>query len=467
MIRSFAVCILGAILLSENVSAASDVEFHRDVMPLVEAKCIVCHSRDGVSFSYEDPDEAYKLRMAITSAVAEERMPPWLAEAGHQVYVDDYSLTEDEKAVFAAWAAAGYPREIDTPLRPSHRDSIKFDADLTLPVLAGGSYLPNQDRKDDYRCFIVDWPYDSDKYVTAFRAEPGNLRVAHHLVGYAVGPEAAEILKAASAEEDGPGHQCFGGALPDRLGDEAERQKFEARFPGGWKRLVSNQFWLSHWAPGTFGQEFPEGTGILVRPGSVIVVQMHYYSAFAPGESDSGTQMHFKVADAVQKPSINVPVTDNRWLNASDNQSMSIPPGATEVYETSVSFERIVGWAARVLKLDAVAIVAAELQSANVHMHSFGASGTASLIGRDGHKETLLRIPQWDIDWQRDFFFTESKRIPRADFADTRLAVECTYSNYTDKVVYGGYGSNDEMCFNFSYVSLVQGDGEQTASSSR
>lgn len=453
----------GLILAVPLAAAGGDVEFHRDVMPLIEAKCMTCHSEDGVSFSYEQPDEAYKFRAAIASAVENDRMPPWLAEPGHQSYVGDYSLTPGEKALIADWAAAGYPRGEPAASPAARPEESEFEADLTLAVLPDGSYLPAQDRKDDYRCFIIDWPYETEKYVTGFKAEPGNLRVSHHLVNYAVGPEAADILKALSADEEGPGHQCFGGPLPDRIGAEAEKRKIEERFPGGWDKLVNDYYWLSHWAPGMYGEDFPEGTGILMRPGSIIVVQMHYYSAFAPGESDSDTVMHFRLADAVDKPSVNLPLTKTRWLYGSRNGSMQIPPGASETYETGQDFERIAGYAAQALRIDSEEIGALELHSANIHMHAFGASGVASLIDGNGHKEILLSIPRWDLDWQRDFLFTEGKQISKTDFADTRLVVECTFSNYTDEVVYGGYGSDDEMCFNFSYVSVIRGTENKAA----
>ena len=52
--------------------------------------------------------------------------------------------------------------------------------------------------------------------------------------------------------------------------------------------------------------------------------------------------------------------------------------------------------------------------------------------------------------------FDKAKTITREEFEDTRLVVECTFSNYTDETVYGGYGSDDEMCFNFSYVSVIR-----------
>jgi len=438
--------------------AAAEVEFHEDVMPLIAANCVICHSNDGVSFSFEDPDDVYPFRAAIAFSVADDRMPPWLAESGHQDYVGDISLTGEEKLLIAEWADAGYPRA-DTVTAVFAKAEVKdFDADLTVAVLPGGSYLPDQDNADDYRCFIVDWPYDTDKYVTGFMAQPGNTRVSHHLVNYTVGPEAADILKTLSEEEEGSGHQCFGGPLPDSIGKKGARKRIEERFPDGWNRLVNNAYWLSHWAPGMYGIEFPEGTGILVRPGSVIVVQMHYYSAFAPDESDSDTMMHFKVADTVEKPSLFHPLSDNRWLNGSDNESMQIRPGESETYEVSESFADLADYASGALEIDYKEISAIELLSANVHMHASGASGITSLLDSDGRKETLLNIPRWDIAWQRDYMFTEGKIIPSSEFADTRLIVECTFSNRTDEMVYGGFGSDDEMCFNFSYLSVIRGE---------
>jgi hypothetical protein len=458
MQRSSLILLLIILLGPRPGMAGSEVEFHQHVMPLIAANCVMCHADDGVSFSFEEPDEVYPFRAAIALAVEQDRMPPWLAESGHQDYVGDYSLSQEEKSLIAEWAAAGFPRADTATAVVAKSELSSFDADLTVAVLPGGSYLPDQERTDEYRCFIIEWPYDTEKYVTGFMAEPGNFRVAHHLVNHTVVPEAADILRTLSEEEEGPGHQCFGGPLPDSIGEEGARQRIEDRFPGGWDKLINGSYWLSHWAPGMYGEEFPEDTGILMRPGSIIVVQMHYYTAFAPGESDSGTKMHFQIADTVKKPSINHPLTNNRWLFGSRNESMQIPAGKSATYEVGESFEDLANYAAFTLQIDTEEISAMELRSANIHMHAFGASGVASLINGDGRKETLLSIPRWDLAWQRDFMFTEGKIIPRSEFADTRLIVECTFSNPTDGIVYGGFGSNDEMCFNFSYMSVIRGE---------
>src|SRR5690606_12797063 len=157
---------------------------------------------------------------------AQRRMPPWLAEPGHQEYLHDPSLTEDELRLVADWEERGYAKgtpgaSVAAPVQHSH-----FAADLTLDVTAGQAYMPNQARKDDYRCFVIDWPLERPAYITGFRALPGNLRIAHHLVLFAAEPEVADRFKALEAAEDGPGYQCFGGAVPDRLGAREARAAY-------------------------------------------------------------------------------------------------------------------------------------------------------------------------------------------------------------------------------------------------
>lgn len=437
--------------------AGEPVTYYSDIRPIMEKKCLTCHSDKNVSFSFENPETSYQFAPAITAAVSEKRMPPWLAEAGHQHYVGDYSLSSGQLELFEKWATANHPK--GEPQAAGKVEAVvpDFKAALTLEVQTDFAYLPDQTRKDDYHCFLVDWPYKESKYVTGFQAAPGNLRIAHHMVLFVVPEESAAFLQTLSETESGPGHQCFGGVLPDQLADDdVARERIEAQHPGKWKALANNYYWLAQWAPGTFGFDFPESTGVLVEPGSVLVAQMHYYSAFAPGETDDNTILQFQVSDTVEKPSIIYPMSHNRWLYSKTNGSMQIPPGESRTYETSANFENISKRASRALKIDPEDIASIELHSANLHMHAYGASGRISLQHPSGMKETLLNVPTWDLDWQRDFAFLEAKTIMRDEFEKARLTVECTFENYSEELVLGGYGSYDEMCFNFSYVSIVK-----------
>ena len=448
------------LISTANLSASEKItpNYYQDIRPIIEQTCLGCHSSKGISFSFEDPEQAYLYHAAINSAVQQRRMPPWLAETGHQIYKDDISLSHRQLTQFEQWAEAGYPKgnkPAETTGFKLEQDKItnSFNADLSLKS-AQQAYLPKQNQKDDYRCFIVDWPETKDKFVTGFKAIPGNTKVVHHIVLFAARPEVTDMFKELAAEEEGIGYQCFGGAVPDRLGDDETRRSFENKYPGGVKKLSQNNYWLAHWAPGMDGYHFPKNTGVPIKKGSALILQVHYYSAFAPGEKDPGSQLIFTLADSVKKPAIHYPLTNNGWLNSKNNQSMVINPGQQNTYAVNVSLKRIANYTAWITETQMESVNAVEIHSANVHMHAFGASGSTALVYENGETETLLSIPRWDIDWQRDFTLAEPKRFDKNRFKQIQLSVDCTFKNYSDEIVYGGYGSDDEMCFNFSYIAL-------------
>lgn len=450
------VAVLAAAAAPTAPVAAQD--YYHDVRPVLVERCVGCHSEDGIAWSMEDPEDGLRRRRAVAEMIADRRMPPWLAEPGHQEYVGDPSLDEETVALVRAWRDAGYPEGEPRPDPERTGSSHAFRPDASVEIMPGAEYLPNQERADDYRCFVSEWTGDEPAYMTGFRAVPGNLAVAHHVVVYAVEPELLDRFRELDDAEDGLGYQCFGGALPDRLGDRAERAAYEERHPDGVRELSRGNFWLAHWAPGMDGHVFPAGTGILLEPGSGIVTQMHYYSEDAPGETDVGSRLDFQVAASVERPAFHLAQTRNAWLAGERNGSMVIPAGETATYELTDDLGDLTGYVSAVTDVPEERIQGLEIHSANLHMHAFGHSGEISLVGADGRQEVLLSVPRWNLAWQRDFTFAEPKIFSREELDGTRLRVECTYHNPTDGPVYGGFGSYDEMCFNFSYIAVREGE---------
>lgn len=218
-----------------------------------------------------------------------------------------------------------------------------------------------------------------------------------------------------------------------------------------------------------YGHEFPEGTGIPLRPGSALVVQMHYYTKEARGQSDAGTLVEFDLVDEVERPAFMMVNTNNAWFAGERNGSMVIPSGEETTYVVNESLDDYVGLASSITGLDRDRVGGFEIYSANLHMHAFGHSGDISLTDRDGRTETLLSVPTWDLHWQRDFAFAEPKIFDRELFEATSVRLRCTFSNDTGEIVYGGYGSFDEMCMNMSYVAVqpVESATEQSGSNER
>lgn len=458
--------VLGILTLGLPIPGSAQ-DYYDDIRPVLVETCMRCHTDEGVGWSMEDPEEAFERRRLIAHMVTTRQMPPWLAEPHVQAYVGDLSLDEDVVATFDAWRDAGYPRgepRPDPEVRPEPEGA--FPADLSLELLPDGSYTPDPSMEDDYRCFLVDWPREEPGYVTGFRVVPGNLRVAHHTVTYVVEPELVDRFRELEQEEEGPGYQCFGDVVPDRLREDDEREAYEARYPDGVDELHDGSWWLAHWAPGMWGFDFPGGTGVRLEPGSALGVQMHYYTGDAPGEGDAGTRLDFRVSERVERPAFVLPQSRPRWLYADENGSLIIPPGDTTTYEVTYDFGAVRRYAAERTGVEEKRIEALEVHSANLHMHAFGHSGRVTLVDPDGRPETLLSVPRWDLRWQRDFTFTEPKVVPREEMEATSLRTRCTYHNPTEEPVHGGFGSYDEMCFNFPYIAVREGAPETRSTSS-
>ncbi len=434
---------------------AGEITYYKDTKPLIEEKCVGCHTPGGLApFSLVELADIKAHQRGIRRSVLDHSMPPWIADRGHQVYRDDLSLSDGEIATLVKWLddglVAGDPKDYKAPPRK------RFDADRTVALFTDGeSYEPDQGNSDEYRCFLVKNPRNQE-FLTGFNAVPGNSRIVHHLVAFAADSTIAPILEGLDAEEPGKGYRCFGGALPDRLSDEAVRKRWEAKYPDLINLLHDHHYWLAHWAPGMDGGYiFPEGTGVKLPSSGLFVVQMHYYTADAKGESDSTTRMELKVASEVAKPAFYYPLTNSRWLVPGPLNDMVIPPNTTKTYAASAKLSQVLDHGRKILDLPPnLSIKNMEVHSANLHMHSIGSSGAVALKNPSGHSETLLSISEWDLHWQRDFAFEEPKVIPASELASWTNTVSCTFYNFKSITVRGGFGSMDEMCFNFGFFAF-------------
>lgn len=449
-------------LWSAPLWAAHSVNYYRDIRPIIEAKCLACHAQGSVAFSYEDPERAYDFRAAIVGAVGARRMPPWMAEPGHQRYLNDYSLSDAQLALFERWGAQGYPKGRKRRSNHDANVSVSFVGDVTVALPGSRDFLPDQAHPDDYRCFVAQWPLDRPAYVTGIGATPGNARISHHAIIYIGEPSHLPVYQEFVAAEGGQGYRCFGGPVADRLAEPGQREAFVASHKESFEELANGQYWLAHWAPGMEGYDLPPGTGIPVKPGATVVVQMHYFSGFAPNERDAGTVLHFKTAEQVAKPAMNWPLSRSEWLQGKSNNSLVVPAKG----KSSVSF------AASLLGLDQYIAVASgrpladfdriEIHSVNLHMHLIGAAGRVRLL-HDDTAEILLNVPRYQFGWQRDFFLAQPRRVALDRLDATKLEVQCEFANPGTEPVYGGYGSKEEMCYNFSLLALAKGEDQSVS----
>jgi hypothetical protein len=384
--------------------------WHADVRPLVESRCASCHTAGGIgSFALENYEDVVLIKAAVADAVAERRMPPWKAIDGCAEYRDDISLSEEEIAMVVEWVDNGVPEgsidDAQTGTPPEAGSLERVDLTVGLPV----AYDVNTDVGDDYRCFPVEWPLEEDVFVTGYVVNPERVDLVHHLIAYIVPGSYRDALAELEAADGSAGYSCFGGPGPIS---------------------VTDSDWLGAWAPGAVQGPLPNGIGIQMKAGDMLVLQMHYNSASGATGTDQ-TSIDFSYETEVDRPGWIQPFTDPDWVFGG---GMDIPAGATDVTH---DFEFMMAQSFTV-------------HSANLHMHTLGTGGRMEIGKADGATDCLIEIDDWDFDWQRSYVFEEPKRLE----AGEAWRLSCNWDNPTDKDVDWGDGTGDEMCLGTALMSL-------------
>jgi hypothetical protein len=239
-------------------------------------------------------------------------------------------------------------------------------------------------------------------------------------------------MQALDAAEEGEGWTCFGAPAP---GERAAA-------------------WLGAWAPGNEGMDNPAGTGIRVKPGSKVALQVHYNSIRAASGETDATRIELKLDDAVEHEAFILPWTNPQWI---DTDKMKIPAGAPDTahqfqFDPTPFLDRITqGGLPRNTPFD--------IHSAALHMHTLGTSGTIEIVRKEADPECMLQIDRWDFHWQSPYRFTAPKRFQPGD----QLRIECHFDNtaahqqYRSEPadVFWGEGTGDEMCLGILYVSKL------------
>lgn len=390
--------------------------YHEHVRPIIEQRCGECHTQGGVGpFALGSYKEVYATRQAIKNSIVSRRMPPWPADNQCREYKHSMALTDAQIKTIKEWVEKGAPEGDPKAYKPPPKEEKTLLDRVDLKLKMEEPYTPLK-TPDDYRCFRMNWPLKEKAYVTGFQIKPGNKAIVHHLIAYIAPPKTKAHFEQKDKAEKGPGYTCFGG-------------------PGDPKG--SNSSWLAAWAPGKLGGLYPKGTGVLVEPGSVIIIQMHYNTLQSNPAPDQ-TTLELKIEKTVEKRGYIVPIASTKW---------KIPAGEKKYEHKNVIKNPLP--------------VAIKIHSTSLHLHLLGKSSRFFVQREDGKEECLLNIPRWDFNWQ---FFYDFKK-PFVLNPNDKIGLECVWDNSKEnqpiidgkrmkpRDVTWGDGSTDEMCLGIAYVT--------------
>lgn len=405
----------------KELSARSDVTFHRDVLPILQNRCQTCHRPGEVGpFSLMTYRQAVNWADDIKTFTHKGQMPPWKPKEGGP-FQNDRRITQKEIDTIARWVDGGTP-EGDSKQAPAPRvfaDGWQLGTpDLVLKVPEQFTLGPTG--SDAFRCFVLPTNLTEDKHVVAIEVRPGNPRVVHHtLQFYDTTGQGRKLEEAAQNKkpeahgepvlDKGPGYSVAMGVgfLPS----------------GG----------LSGWAPGQMPRYLPEGTGYFLAKGSDVIIQVHYHRNGKVEHDQTMVGLHF-----AKKPIAHT-YRGDIMAGAGPLFSFMLIPAGDENYK---------------IQGDKYAKEDFLLYSIMPHMHLLGKEIKVTMTPPGEDEQTLIHIPEWDYNWQETYFFKEPVRVK----AGARFHIEASYDNSSKnpnnpsnppKLVRYGEQTTNEMCFVF------------------
>ena len=352
-----------------TITAAARPTFHKDIEPILQARCQSCHRPGEIGpFPLLSYEHARPRARAIRAAVLRRTMPPWFAAEASHPFSNDASLTAAEIATLQAWADAGAPRGNPSDAPPpkpfvsgwniAPPDAVfEMTSDFDIPAQAA----------IDYMHIVLPTGFTEDQWIQMVEVRPSNRAAVHHVVVY-IRPPGSRWLDHAKPGIPAPANRAGAGQGQAQV--------------------------LTIYAPGMTPDMWPSGTAKLIPKGWDIILQVHYTTNGTPGRDRSKIGLVFAKA----------PVTQRVVTMSMMNVKLTIPPGEPNYRAEGRGFIP----------------AGAEILSFFPHMHLRGKAFEYRAVHPDGTRETLLRVDPYRFHWQLAYRLAEPLRMP----AGTRI--ECT-----------------------------------------
>ncbi len=380
-----------------------DVTFTKDVLPIFQRSCQNCHRPDaGAPMSLLTYQEARPWARSIKRRVVTRSMPPWHLDRsiGITEYIDDPSLTDAEIQTVARWvdtgARMGNPEDAPPPIEFSALDEWTFgEPDFIIksePIHMAAVC------EDQYPRPTVDSGMTEDRWIKWIQFLPGDRRVVHHSLQYAIQDDPGMIDESLSRAALGSGQGSM----------------------------------LVEYAVGNQGDYYPDGAGRLLKAGAKIRFSGHYHCIGEEATDVSRIGIKFYPKD--EEPhrrvasfmlSTGVPDTDHLG-------ELSIPANTVARHERYFRLEK-----------------AAQIITFQPHMHYLGSRMRLEVIHLNGHIETLTDVPNYDFNFQISYNYKNPPIFPAGAFLKITSWHDNTAANRynPDPSSWIGWGSRtvDEM----------------------
>jgi hypothetical protein len=323
--------------------------FAKDVAPIFQAKCQSCHHQGtSAPMSLVTFEEVRPWAKSIQQRVGNRDMPPWHLDktVGIKHYKNDRSLSDSEISTIVRWvdsgAPLGNPGDMPPP-RTFAADSEWFIGEPDLKVTTPNDFTMYATGPDWWIDQFADVTIDEDRWIKAMEIKPSNPKIVHHVVIYVIEPDAPEGTPETGVQ-------------------------------------------LHEYAVGKYGDIYGENTGRLLKKGTKLRYDMHYFAIGS--EQHNKTTMAFKFYPKGVVPKYQV---RSQALRNIPNDELEVPPNT--VVRTDGYFRL-----PRNARIDAF----------QPHMHMRGRGMTLEAIDPVTNRTQILSsVDHFDFNWHINYVYAD------------------------------------------------------------
>ena len=390
-------------LLAVSAWAAPAPTFSHDVAPIIFNNCSSCH-RPGEAgpFSLLTYADVKKHARQIATVTRSRYMPPWAPEAGYGDFADERRLTSGQIETIQQWVKNGTPEgdSAATPALPPFTEGWQLGPP-DLIVKAPRAFTVPANGPDVFWNFILSPDVPARRYVRAIEIRPGNPRLLHH----------ANILidrARSQRRREATPNSGFGG-----MDLTLDRSVFD----------LDGHFLF--WKPGSVPYEEPEGLSWVLDPGNDLVLNTHMQPTGRVEQEQPEVGLYF-----TEKRPTHFPLL----IQLEHDGVLDIPAGDRD-FKISDDFR---------LPLDV------DVLAVYPHAHYLGKLLEAYATLPNGTRKWLIRIPDWNLNWQATYYYREPLFLPKGTVISMRYhydnsAANPRNPNHPPKLVSAGNRASDEM----------------------
>jgi predicted negative regulator of RcsB-dependent stress response/mono/diheme cytochrome c family protein len=403
----------------QSPQAASIPTFSREIAPILYASCAGCHHAGGHGpfplISYED---AKKHSAGIAAATQAHKMPPWLPEHGYGDFAGKLRLTDAQIKLIADWVNAGAPEGVasEAPAPPQFSGDWQLGPpDMILEAASSVSVPPSG--SDIFWNFIFSPDIKTTRYVRAIEIRPGGASMLVHHANLIVDrARSARLLE----KEPGAGFPGMGVSI------QRAPLEFQSHF--------------LFWKPGSPPWVEPAGFAWKLEPGADLVLNAHLKPMGMRQDVRPSIGLYFTDVPPTKFPML---------IQLQDDNALEIPAGAKDF----------------LVKDDFTLPVDVDVLAVYPHAHYLGHLLEAYATLPGGERKWLIRIPDWDPNWQAVFHYRDPVFLPKGSVVSMRYHYDNSSDNprnpnHPPKKVEGGDQTTDEMAHLWLQI-LPRGNGDR------